>query len=194
MPASISSGDASLHTQVRQLDAHLQKLLIWAQQLDQQKRLGKPQHWFDSALFSSHSPYLADYVAESLRHLTHLQLHYAGLSAAALQRLTLRINEQVAALTQAFRNREIRQPVSQLARTKAVVKQISENSQQLYQQLSEYQQFEQRLLDMVQLAQHAKGGDATQRVLALHARLGRCRRAIDDVEQRIQRLETTKRH
>ena len=74
----------------------------------------------------------------------------------------------------------------------AVVQQLSASSQQLYQQLSEYQQFESRLKDMLQLAERDQTAAGTARRLALHARLGRCRRAIDEVEQQIQRLESGK--
>lgn len=177
-------------TQIKQLKALLQQLLEWAQQLDRKKKPGKPQHWFDSALFSCHSPDLADYVLDSLRHLEHLQRQGDTLSEAARQRLIERLNEQVAALTLAFRNREVRQQQPSMPRTKAVVQQLAASSQQLYQQLSEYQQFENRLLDMVRLAERDDSSEATNKTLALHARLGRCRKAINEVEQAIQQLES----
>lgn len=177
--------------QITQLKMLLQQLLGWAQQLDRKKKAGKPTHWFDSALFSCHSPDLADYVLDSLRHIEHLQRQGEQLSDAARQRLIERVNEQVSALTLAFRNRDVRQAPS-ITRTKAVVQQLAANGQQLYQQLSEYQQFEQRLLDMVRLAQRDQSAEATHKTLALQARLGRCRRAIDEVEQQIQQLESGK--
>lgn len=177
-------------TQIKQLKALLQQLLEWAQQLDRKKKPGKPQHWFDSALFSCHSPDLADYVLDSLRHLEHLQRQGNTLSEAARQRLIERLNEQVAALTLAFRNREVRQQQPSMPRTKAAVQQLAASSQQLYQQLSEYQQFENRLLDMVRLAERDNSSEATNKTLALHARLGRCRKAINEVEQAIQQLES----
>lgn len=179
--------------QISQLKAQLQQLLSWAQQLDIKKKPGKPQHWFDSSLFSCHSPDLADYVLESLRHLEHLQQQGEQLSSAARQRLTERLNAQINALTLAFRNRDSRHLAAVNLRTKAVVQQLAANSQQLYQQLSEYQQFENRLLDMVRLAERDTSSDATHKTLALHARLGRCRKAINEVEQAIQQLETGQR-
>ena len=45
---------------------------------------------------------------------------------------------------------------------------------------------------MLQLAERDQTAEGTARRLALHARLGRCRRAIDEVEQQIQRLESGK--
>ncbi|HEX5791638.1 MAG TPA: primosomal replication protein PriC, partial [Rheinheimera sp.] len=70
-----------------------------------------------------------------------------------------------------------------------VVQQISTSSQQLYQQLSDIQEFERRLLDMINLASRDSSADAVQRTLALHARLGRCRRALSDIERKIVDLE-----
>lgn len=180
-------------TQVKQLKAQLEQLLEWAQQLDRKKKPGKPQHWFDSGLFSCHSPDLADYVLDSLRHLHHLQQQGAHLSTAARQRLTERLNEQVSALTLAFRNSDLRQQHTTMPRTKAVVQQLTATSQQLYQQLSEYQQFESRLLDMVRLAERDTSSEATHKTLTLHARLGRCRKAINEVEHAIQQLEAGNR-
>lgn len=175
--------------QINQLRALLQQLLDWAKQLDSKKKPGKPQHWFDSALFSCHSPDLADYVFDSLRHLEHLQQQADTLSSAAKQRLIERLNQQVAALTLAFRNKDVRQLSFTPQRTKAVVQHLAANSQQLYQQLSEYQQFENRLLDMIRLAERDTSAEATNKTLALHARLGRCRKAIHEVELAIQQLE-----
>ncbi len=179
--------------QLQQLATQLDQLLSWAQQLDRQKRPGKPQHWFDSALFSCHSPDLADYVLDSIRYLKHLQQQGEQLSPAAKQRLIERLNEQVSALSQAFLHHQVRQQHQLVSpvRSKTVVQQIAASSQQLYQQLSEYQQFESRLLDMIRVAEQQQSDD-TSRVLALHARLGRCRRAIDEVELAIQQQEAGK--
>lgn len=178
--------------QLQRLEQQLQQLWHQASELDRQLQPGKPQHWFDSSLFSVHSPYLADYVAQSQRHLAHLRAQGSQLSAAAQQRLTERLQQQINALLRAFVNSSTRQKHSgrPQQRTKAVVQQLSASSQQLYQQLSEYQQFESRLKDMLQLAERDQTAEGTARRLALHARLGRCRRAIDEVEQQIQRLES----
>jgi len=180
--------------QLALLKQQLTQLLNRAENTDLQRSPGQQQHWFDSTLFNHHSPDLADYVRESLRHLQHLALHGANLSSPARQRLTEHLYAQINALTQAFRNEQTRKNHQQLSikRTEHVVKKLAANSQQLYQQLSEYQQFESRLQDMVRLAERDSAADATQRALALHARLGRCRRAIDEVEQEIQKLETPK--
>jgi primosomal replication protein N'' len=178
--------------QLARLAQQLAELRQQASELDRQLSPGKPQHWFDSALFSVHSPYLADYVAQSQRHLEHLREQGNRLSAAAKQRLTERLQQQIDALLRAFINNPTRQKHAgrALQRTKAVVQQLSASSQQLYQQLSEYQQFESRLLDMLRLAQQDHSQEGTARQLTLQARLGRCRRAIDEVEQQILQQES----
>ncbi len=180
--------------QLARLAQQLQQLWQQASELDRQPAAGKPQHWFDSALFSVHSPYLADYVAQSQRHLVHLTEQGQQLSAAARQRLTERLQQQVEALLRAFVNSPVRQKhaKSLKQRSKAVVQQLSASSQQLYQQLSDYQQFESRLQDMLRLATQDQSHEGTTKQLQLQARLGRCRRAIDEVEQQIQQLESGK--
>lgn len=167
----------------------LQQLRQQAEQADAVQRPGKPQNWFDTNLFSCRSPNLADYVAEAQRNLQHLR-DSPALSAASTQRLVQRLSEQVNALTQAFRNITVRRAPS-LTRTKVtqVLQQSSVSVQQLYQQLSDYQEFERRLLDMLSLESRHNNDEQVPRSLALHARLGRCRKAISDVELHIQQLE-----
>jgi primosomal replication protein N'' len=170
------------------LSHQLQQLRQQAESIDRQQLPGKPQNWFDSTVFSCRSPHLTDYVAEAQRNLTHL--HDAKLSMAAKQRLAQRLSEQTAALTQAFRNVDVRRkPTSKGRKVAAVVQQLNAGSQQLYQQLSDTQEFERRLLDMISLAARDNSAEAIQRGLALHARLGRCRKALFDIEQQIQELE-----
>ena len=169
------------------LSHQLQQLWQQAEQIDLQQVAGRPQNWFDSALFSCRSTELSDYVAEAQRNLTHLQ--NSALSLTAKQRLVQRLSEQTAALTRAFRNVDTRKKPAGKAKVKALVQRVSASSQQLYQQLSEVQQFERRLLDMIALASRDNSADAIQRTLALHARLGRCRKALSDIELQIQQLE-----
>lgn len=165
----------------------LQQLWQQAEQIDLQQVAGKPQNWFDSALFSCRSPHLTDYVAEAQRNLRHLQ--DSNLSSMAKQRLVQRLSEQTSALTRAFRNVDTRRKPTSKSKLKAVVQQISASSQQLYQQLSDTQEFERRLQDMISLANRENSAEAIQRTLALHARLGRCRKALSDIERQIQDLE-----
>ncbi|MEH8018073.1 primosomal replication protein [Rheinheimera muenzenbergensis] len=170
------------------LKHQLQQLRQQAEQLDAKPNAGKPQNWFDSSLFSCRSPHLADYVADAQRNLRHLSDN--TLSNASRQRLVQRLSEQTSALTRAFRNVDTRRtPGAKVTKAKAVLQQVSASSQQLYQQLSDTQQFERRLLDMIALANRDNAPDAVPRTLALHARLGRCRKALSEIERQIQDLE-----
>lgn len=180
------------NAQLSRLQQQLEQLWQQACALDQQPQKGKPQHWFDSALFNCHSPYLADYVAQCQHNVSRLQQHGPRLSAATTQRLTERIQQQIDALLRAFVTKDLHQLPSKVARNKALVQHITASSQQLYQQLSEYQQFEVRLQDMLSQAEQDNSPAGITRSLALHARLGRCRRAINEVEQQIQQRETGK--
>lgn len=173
---------------LRTLAHQLQQLQQQAEQIDLQRSPGKPQNWFDSSLFSCRSAELCDYVQEAQRNLSHLQ--QASLSDAARLRLVQRLSGQTAALTQAFRNVDTRRKSTHRAgQLRSVVQHISASSQELYQQLSDIQQFERRLLDMISVSSRDNSPQAVQRTLALHARLGRCRKALSEVEQQIQQLE-----
>jgi len=70
------------------------------------------------------------------------------------------------------------------------------NSHQLYQKLNEHREFERRLMEMVQIRQQQltqcksnQNIKLSQEVLALHQRLGRCRRAISGIERDIELAE-----
>lgn len=170
------------------LQQQLSQLRQQAEETDLKQPYGKPQNWFDSALFSCRSANLAEYVAEAQRNLTRLTTSTA-LSALAKQRLVQRLSEQINALTQAFRNIGLHQQTFSRRTAKKVVENITASSQQLYQQLSDYQGYERRLLDMISLASRNTSAEQVQRTLLLHQRLGRCRKAITEVEQQIQYYE-----
>jgi primosomal replication protein N'' len=77
-----------------------------------------------------------------------------------------------------------------------LAKSVLLTSHQLHQQLSEHHEFERRLKDMItereQLRIRAKSANAdklSQEVLALHQRLGRCRKAISSIERNIEQAE-----
>jgi len=77
-----------------------------------------------------------------------------------------------------------------------MVKSVVLSSQQLYQQLTEHHEFERRLMAMItereqqrQRSQSANASKLSQEVLALHQRLGRCRKAISSIERNIETAE-----
>ncbi len=80
-----------------------------------------------------------------------------------------------------------------------MAKSILLSSHQLYQQLTEHHEFERRLRDMItereQQRTRSKSANIdklSQEVLALHQRLGRCRKAISSIEKNIEQAEKNK--
>jgi primosomal replication protein N'' len=80
-----------------------------------------------------------------------------------------------------------------------VTKSVLLSSHQLYKQLSEHHEFERRLKNMIterdqqrNLAKTANIDKLSQEVLALHQRLGRCRKAISSIEKNIEQVEKGK--
>ncbi|KGJ96328.1 primosomal replication protein PriC [Colwellia psychrerythraea] len=77
-----------------------------------------------------------------------------------------------------------------------MTKSVLLTSHQLYQQLNEHHEFERRLMAMITereqqriQSRHANTDKLSHEVLALHQRLGRCRKAISSIEQNIKRAE-----
>jgi primosomal replication protein N'' len=77
-----------------------------------------------------------------------------------------------------------------------MVKSVVLSSQQLYQQLVEHQEFERRLMAMITereqqrvRCQSANASKISQEILAIHQRLGRCRKAISAIERNIIQAE-----
>jgi primosomal replication protein N'' len=80
-----------------------------------------------------------------------------------------------------------------------VAKSVLLSSHQLYQQLSEHHEFERRLKNMVTEREQQRNratnvniDKLSQEVLALHQRLGRCRKAISSIEKNIEQFEKGK--
>jgi primosomal replication protein N'' len=188
------------------LEQQLQQLTLQAKAIDAKQSSWQQKAWFDSDLFQSHSPFLTDYVLEAQAMLRRLNSCTAGNSASA-QALAAKLSAQIQALSRAFQTKELRflpgntkkrRPSAEASeQAKAMVSQLRRPTQELYQQLSEYQGYERRLLDMLELEQRQlSGGSAdtsADRVLAIHARLGRCRKAISELEVEIQWSEQNHR-
>lgn len=119
------------------------------------------------------------------------------------QRLAVKLAAQMQALGRAFACLDIRKRENgkwrpaKTAKTEATAPQrhkagqllaeLGGTHQALYQKLSETHEFERRLLQMIHEA--AQQQQAPELQLALHARLGRCRKAISQLEAEIQWLE-----
>jgi primosomal replication protein N'' len=188
------------------LEQQLKQLTQQAKAIDAKQSSWQQKAWFDSDLFQSHSPFLTDYVLEAEAMLKRLKLSSEQKTSSA-QALAAKLGAQIQALSRAFQTKDLRylpgkgkkRPASPNAseQAQAMVGQLRRSTQELYQQLSEYQGYERRLLDMLELEQRQlSGGSAdtnADRVLAIHARLGRCRKALSELEVEIQWSEQNRR-
>ncbi len=163
---------------------------------------------FHPQLFRCDSTKLLDYVLEAEKNFKTL---LKGPSYAAhLPALGEKLSCQIAAINQAvkanavvlkehnYQSKRAKQRYQQ--RYKKVASQMMANSHELYEELARNHEFERRLNEMIYERKAQLGGaDAptTERLnremLALHERLGRCRRAITAVEERIQFAESKTR-
>jgi primosomal replication protein N'' len=155
--------------------------------------------------------------------LTRLQQPVRGqgelyrIQQANQQRLAEKLAAQIQALTRAFSCLDIRQrekgkwrvrtdksattpklsdqqqaTAAQRQRAGQLLAELGGSHQALYQKLSETLEFERRLQQLIQQAAIEQQEPARQ--LALHARLGRCRKALSQLEAEIQWLEQKKEY
>lgn len=205
--------------QLATLEQQLLQLAKQASRIDEAAPAWQRRDWFDSELFQCHSPQLLDYVQEAMQILKRLQSSLQESSKQAgqrrgsgdyqliqqqnQQRLAIKLAAQMQALGRAFACLDIRKRENgkwrpaKTAKTEATAPQrhkagqllaeLGGTHQALYQKLSETHEFERRLLQMIHEA--AQQQQAPELQLALHARLGRCRKAISQLEAEIQWLE-----
>lgn len=193
-----------------QLEKQLTQLAGQAVVIDRKFGQMPAADWFDSRLFQTHSPQLLDYVQEAQQVLQRVK---AMPPAQAGFRLWVdRLVGQIDALSRAFQAAGLREqeakrrrgrkkpppsataaPVHSEQRQRAgeLLRQLGGTTHALYEKLAEYHEFERRLVQMAQDA--ALQQDDVPRQLALHARLGRCRKAIAELEAEIQWVEQRQR-
>lgn len=191
------------------LEQQLLKLAKQASRIDEAAPAWQRRDWFDSDLFKCHSPHLLDYVQEAMQLLKRLQSPLQGSGDYFLiqqqnqQRIAVKLAAQLQALGRAFACLDIRKRENgkwrpaKAAKTETTAPQrhkagqllaeLGGTHQALYQKLSETHEFERRLLQMIH--ESAEQQQAAEIQLALHARLGRCRKAISQLEAEIQWLE-----
>ena len=189
---------------LKQLEQQLLALAARAGQHDQRLPDWQQRDCFASQLFQTRSRHLLDYVQESMQLCQRLATYLDKPQAAQSQQmLSEKLAAQVQALMQAFSSQDVRQKEqapkwrvktsktapAAVARQQAgqLLAQLGGTAQAMHQQLVEYRGFERRLQDMVQEAAQQQQAPAVQ--LALHARLGRCRKAIGALEAEIQWYE-----
>lgn len=199
-------GANRVKAQLQLLQQQLVQLAAKASQLDKQVPDWQRSSRIDSAWFQTRSPFLLDYVQESLSIQQRL---LQSPTTASQQLLAEKLGHQLDVLLKAFQSDDVRRketpakwaktsktaPVKTTAaavteqrqRAGLLLQQLGGNGQALYQQLAEYHGFERRLEQMIQDAVATNQPVAMQ--LALQARLGRCRKAISSMEAEIEWYE-----
>ncbi|CAH9067068.1 hypothetical protein PSECIP111951_04057 [Pseudoalteromonas holothuriae] len=154
---------------------------------------------FDRTVFATKSLILSDYVEEikaQIKHLPPIEKRHAY--GFAIQRVATQVEAIIRVLKSTpvwAKENKARFSKKNKVYKKAVQK-IMQSSHELYQELSQNYEFERRLLEMVELrrtkldkANKEEASAINQQILALHARLGRCRKAISATEAKIQQVE-----
>ena len=205
-------------SQIDRLSSVLNNLALKAKRVDTTNanakvhRLIENNNLFSPQLFSCQSDRYSHYIVEVQKNLSELS---RLVNADKMQYATLlleKIEQQVLAISNALNaNATLHQAAKlsfdayskikvkkskEINKYKNLTKKVIHTSQQLYQKLSEHHEFERRLMDMVteREAQRLKSKSIentklSAEVLALHQRLGRCRRAISTIERDIEIAE-----
>lgn len=195
---------------IKRLTSVLEHLAEQAAAIDQKNTANKAHKMvennalFSVGLFVTDSDKFADYINEinvkisGLKRL--IKANNTILTVAAVEKIEQQIHALIIALnanTTIHNDAKLRldhKIKSIKARQyKKAVQAIVQNSQSLYQKLSEHHEFERRLVLMLNEQQqnlakcHAnKNQELSQQVLVLHQRLGRCRQAISLIERDIE--------
>ncbi len=177
-------------------------------------RLIENNNLFSSTLFVSQSDQFGPYIKEVERRISELCRLTAANKVEFSKVLLEQIEQQIAAISNALQSNSVMHQAAKLSFDannkvrikKAKAKQASKygeltknimlNSHQLYQKLTEHHEFERRLMDMISERETARANckrneseKLSAEVLALHQRLGRCRRAISTIESEIEMAE-----
>jgi len=203
---------------IDRLSALLKQLATKAKQIDKKNamekvhRLIENNNLFSAELFVSQSDRFTPYIEEIQRKLPEYSRLVKAEKIEFSVLLLQQIEQQVVAISNALHANSTLHQAAKLsfdAHSKAKIKRsksqnkykdfakkIMLTSQQLYQKLNEHHEFERRLMDMVAERElqrvKSKASDSSKlstEVLALHQRLGRCRKAISTIERDIELAE-----
>lgn len=196
---------------INRLNQIIEQLAERAQYIDQQNsQLASHQHFLDKSLFSpqlfsTKSDKFSDYIQECKQKLALLRkCIQQQQNEYAVEILTI-VEQQISALksglnannamhanqANAFKRRARKAPAY-----KKIAQKILSPIHELYDKLAETHEFERRLALMIaereqqkMTANSVQNAQLNKEILALHQRLGRCRRAISKIEQDIERAE-----
>ncbi|WP_199636549.1 primosomal replication protein [Serratia sp. PAMC26656] len=146
-----------------------------------------PQARFDAALFSNRGTRLRDYLAEVQRNFVQLQTAANDSRISQVAFLAEKLVAQITALQ--------RELATQALRRKNQPKEVV--AVDLYHKLAEHQDYERRLMSMIQDRESLLGRQTTfaaqqklqHELAALEGRLVRCRQALARIERSIERKE-----
>lgn len=178
-----------------------------ATQFDQSNLFAKNRYMqaqpslFDRGVFTTKSMKLADYVSEIEDELKSLPpAEHRHAYQYALERITQQVQAVFNVIKStpvwAKENKYSFKPKTKPQVYKQAVQKMMQSSHELYDELKQNHEFERRLVLMIEerklkldAASVAKAAEINQEILALHARLGRCRKAISATEDKIQQVE-----
>ena len=185
----------ALHQQALKLDYDFSK--------DKAYSWRKERELFAHGIFSTHSEKLAHYVEEIQSEIAKLSQLIATQKHNFAEHQLQRIEQQISAVINTLeaksylnKTEKIQHGLVKARNYQKATKQLFQPIQALYQKLSETMEFERRLLIMLtekeqqlKCATPSKQAEASQAVLIVHQRLGRCRQAISKLERQIEMQE-----
>jgi len=194
----MSQAIVKLQQQIEQLAQHAYQF-DKAKWFDKNRYIQAQPSLFAHSVFATKSLKLCDYVdeiKEAFARLPSPEKRHAY--AFALEKLSTQIEAVIKVLKStpvwAKENKFTKPKKAKVY--KQAVKKIMLSSHELYQELSQNHEFERRLQEMIDIrkqqlasANSTQASKINQEILALHARLGRCRKAITATEDKIQQVE-----
>ncbi len=205
---------------IERLTEVLKRLAVEAKQIDTQNtqnkshRLIENNNLFSPTLFFSQSDRYLPYVEEIERRQTEFSRLVAANKIELSKALLEHLEQQIFAISNALQanatihqaaklsfdaNKKVRikkAKAKQVNKYRDLAKNLTMNSQQLYQKLTEHHEFERRLMDMLTEKERQRlkckkheNEKLSAEVLTLHQRLGRCRKAISTIERDIELAE-----
>ena len=164
-----------------------QQIETLAREIEPIGHVSASQARFDIALFSTKGTRLRDYLAEIKMNLQQLNQEVFEKRSAQVAFIAERLVAQITAMQRELATQTLRKPHQTPER----------KSHDNYTKLAETQQFERRLIAMIEDRETTLGQLATfsdqQRVqkelAALEGRLMRCRQALAKIERQIERQE-----
>ncbi|MCC8379276.1 primosomal replication protein PriC [Xenorhabdus sp. PB30.3] len=144
---------------------------------------------FDQALFHSHTNKLSGYMLEINQNMVQLKSCVRDNRTVQVKFLSERLVMQIEALKRELSTQVLRKQEDKFGR--------QSQEQDLYHRLAEHQDYERRLMAMIddrelQLAQKAESVDKyklQKEIAALAGRLARCRQALMRIERTIEKQE-----